>query len=317
MKSATRAIGVAGIFVLAAAAWVGASARIADPAAPPDASQTDRLIRQLGSNDFDEREAASDALLALGRPALKVLRKAAASSDDAEIRSRLEAVIRKIDADAIALRELGATVEVDADRPDEPVISVGMNTTRVPAGALDHLERFDSLVKLELLGQGFTDAGVAHLSGLKHLRELSLAQSAVTDDGLAALTGLKELEHLDLCGTKITGAGLKHLQGMDRLCILYLDRTAVNDDGLASLEGVRGLLALRLAHTKVTDAGLQHLKGMHDLRLLDLSHTAVTDAGLPALAGLHELQRLDVIGTEVTPKGLAELSKSLPKLDSP
>ena len=47
-----------------------------------EASPTEiaRLIRQLGSDSFQQREAASTALAAIGEPALEPLRKASASA---------------------------------------------------------------------------------------------------------------------------------------------------------------------------------------------------------------------------------------------
>jgi hypothetical protein len=58
-------------------------------AAPTD-GEIDRLIRQLGSDRFVERDAASRALEAIGEPALKALRQAASSSDDVEVRRRAD-----------------------------------------------------------------------------------------------------------------------------------------------------------------------------------------------------------------------------------
>jgi RNA polymerase sigma factor (sigma-70 family) len=55
---------------------------------PPahDAARIDRLIKQLGSVKPPERRAAAEALDAIGRPALKALRKASTSNADAEVR---------------------------------------------------------------------------------------------------------------------------------------------------------------------------------------------------------------------------------------
>src|SRR5436190_2053031 len=64
-------------------------------AAEPDAGKIDRLVRQLGSDNFREREAASKRLEEIGEPALGALRKAA-HSRDAEIRHRAAAVIEAV-----------------------------------------------------------------------------------------------------------------------------------------------------------------------------------------------------------------------------
>jgi WD40 repeat protein len=65
-------------------------------AAPPNTSEIPRLIQQLGSDKFDEREAASKALAALGEPAWGPLRKASVASEDLEIRRRARDLTRLI-----------------------------------------------------------------------------------------------------------------------------------------------------------------------------------------------------------------------------
>ena len=68
-------------------------------ASPPEVQ---RLIDQLGSEDFIEREAASKRLDAIGEPAWNALRKAADISRDPEIRQRAQRL-----AEAIARRCFG------------------------------------------------------------------------------------------------------------------------------------------------------------------------------------------------------------------
>jgi uncharacterized protein (TIGR03067 family) len=76
-----------------------------DPGKETDADKIARLIRQLGDDAFAKREAASKELEAIGAPALAALRKAAASSDDLEIRRRAERITDAI-AEATAKAEL-------------------------------------------------------------------------------------------------------------------------------------------------------------------------------------------------------------------
>src|SRR5262245_41706122 len=73
-----------------------------DKAAPKDpGKEVERLIGQLGSDDFDERESATSALGKVGKPALGALQKAAKSSGDAEIRRRAAKLVLVIQ-DALA-----------------------------------------------------------------------------------------------------------------------------------------------------------------------------------------------------------------------
>lgn len=65
--------------------------------APEDLKRAEALIRDLGADDFDVRDKATTALIALGEAALPALREAA-RAEDAEIRTRAQqalAAIRK------------------------------------------------------------------------------------------------------------------------------------------------------------------------------------------------------------------------------
>jgi hypothetical protein len=85
-------VGVLGL-VRAAAAESAEAARIA------------KLIEQLGSGNFEEREKATAALEAVGLPALEPLRKAAAG-DDAEVKRRAGELVRKLEKKAEVARVL-------------------------------------------------------------------------------------------------------------------------------------------------------------------------------------------------------------------
>jgi WD40 repeat protein len=59
-----------------------------------------KLVARLGSENFQQREAASRELARLGRPAIEPLKKAIAESADAEVRSRAQALANRL-ADAV------------------------------------------------------------------------------------------------------------------------------------------------------------------------------------------------------------------------
>jgi WD40 repeat protein/serine/threonine protein kinase len=76
--------------------------RAADAKKTSGDEKVQELIKQLGSDSFEERETASKRLDALGEPAFLALRRTTASSPDAEIRNRAQRL-----ADAIAGRCFG------------------------------------------------------------------------------------------------------------------------------------------------------------------------------------------------------------------
>ena len=61
-------------------------------------AEIERLIKQLGDDDFYEREAASKALEDIGGPALEALVNATTTSDDAEVCLRADHILKALDA---------------------------------------------------------------------------------------------------------------------------------------------------------------------------------------------------------------------------
>ena len=74
--------------------WIGGS--WAGPAGADQVRDIPRLIQQLGDDEFFQREAASQALEAIGEPAYDALRQAAGTNEDVEIRRRAEVLLRKM-----------------------------------------------------------------------------------------------------------------------------------------------------------------------------------------------------------------------------
>ncbi len=62
-----------------------------------DGRRIDGLIRQLSSDDFEEREAATQALARVGGPVLDALRKAASTNPDPEARRRADELVVRIE----------------------------------------------------------------------------------------------------------------------------------------------------------------------------------------------------------------------------
>jgi hypothetical protein len=81
------------LFPLMVLAFISSAVRSEEPAKAPIAD----LIRALGSEDYQEREAASKALGVLGAPALDALRKASLDHDP-EVRGRAAALVQLIES---------------------------------------------------------------------------------------------------------------------------------------------------------------------------------------------------------------------------
>jgi WD40 repeat protein len=74
-------------------------ARAGVRAAGPAPADVNRLIEQLGHDDYRKRAEASRRLAGVGEPALAALRQAAAGHADAEVKARAAALVRQIEKD--------------------------------------------------------------------------------------------------------------------------------------------------------------------------------------------------------------------------
>ena len=99
----------------------------ADAAEDAKAKRVAVLVQQLGQDDFGKRQAASKELEAIGAPALPALRKAAASSDSAEIRRRAEQLIRAITGARVELTSPFFSHGLPLPESKHPVHSISIN----------------------------------------------------------------------------------------------------------------------------------------------------------------------------------------------
>jgi uncharacterized protein (TIGR03067 family) len=81
------------------------------------AARVTRLIERLGDDNFHQREAATGELVQLGEPALGLLRRAAMSTHDPEIRWRTEWIVEMVTT-SIAFERLQGTWSLVAYETD-------------------------------------------------------------------------------------------------------------------------------------------------------------------------------------------------------
>lgn len=210
------------------------------------------LIQQLGSEDFEKRQAADATLGAIGESALPALRTARRSAD-AEIRRRavdLEERIRvqlhRVAAEAI--RRLQGRVDPDSQWILGRGLRVDLGETRVTNSDLRQIRWYRGMHFLSLQGTLVTDTGMRYLDGLETLDALWLCETAVTNKGLVHLKGCPDLRSLGVSGRGITDRGLRMLAGCRRLQFLFLSNTKTTRKGQQWLK--RALPDLDITVTK-------------------------------------------------------------------
>jgi uncharacterized protein (TIGR03067 family) len=137
-----------------------AGALRADPVKETEPERIARLIQQLGNDAFARREAASKELDAIGEPAVAALRKAASSSDDAEIRRRAEIIVRDVAARALAVAAKMELAKWEGSWKGDPGVTMTITgerfTSRTPTtgprnGKLRVIEVRDKVVHVDFL----------------------------------------------------------------------------------------------------------------------------------------------------------------------
>jgi hypothetical protein len=170
------------LLLLALALGLTAGVRLYAEAGKPakaDPAAIAKLVSQLGSDNFSDREQAFTKLEEIGTPALEALKKAA-KSEDAETRRRAEDLLEKIEAKARS-EELLAPTRVKLAYKDTPV----------PEAVADFAKRTGRPVVLSPeLVQKFADRKVTVESG-----ELSFWEAL---DLLSRKAGLTESFHVNV-----------------------------------------------------------------------------------------------------------------------
>lgn len=103
--------------------------------APPDSAEIDRLIQQLGSQRFTQREAAQRALDQIGEPAYVALVRAT-SSEDLEIRKRSTLLV-----ESIGRRVFGEVRRFEGHTATVLSVAVSADGKRVLSGSEDKTAR--------------------------------------------------------------------------------------------------------------------------------------------------------------------------------
>jgi hypothetical protein len=87
--------------IIVTAALLLATARPARAAAPaatqPASDEIKKLIDQLGDSEYPKREEAAKRLKAIGKPAVPALKEAVTANEDAEVVSRAQALLKRIE----------------------------------------------------------------------------------------------------------------------------------------------------------------------------------------------------------------------------
>ncbi|NDC63902.1 MAG: PDZ domain-containing protein [Planctomycetia bacterium] len=202
-----------------------------DPAEPAgEAARIDRLIDQLGSSQFAQREAATHGLVEAGRAAIGPLREALAR-DDLEVSSRVIEIVRGFlasdDPDLAADAE--SFLETAAEGPNRSVSRLAEDTLDfhmlgMAEAARERLESLGAVV-----AEGFLPTGKRGLQIV-----LNSSWRGGTED-LRLLTRLRGVVQIGVHGVPLDRASLAVLGRLRTIERLELYGTGAADEDVAAL----------------------------------------------------------------------------------
>jgi hypothetical protein len=276
-----------------------------EPERQAEAAQIDRLIRQLGSEEFQERRQAMMKLREIGPAVSSPLRKAARGSD-VEVRRRSLELLEEFEAPLLEAPDYGAVIERNGKLPDRPIVYVSLGCGTKP----EWLRALAYCDELERLNLKVTDEGqhpLQCLRGKNHLRILNL-YGIVTDDALVDLKGLPALQNVSITSPNVKGSGLRFLAGLKTLRFLTVESVSLGDEAFESIAKMTSLNHLTIGGGQFSDDALIHLQKLPKLTKVFIAGAAnLTDNGIAHLGKCSspDLTQIRVFGPKITPKGLA------------
>ena len=102
-----------------------------------------------------------------------------------------------------AIRSLGGKIQVDENRPGQPVIGVDFGWNKdVSGGDLAHLKGLPELRSLTLEATHIAEEGLMHLQELTALTSLNVAATGATDAFMKVVARMTELRSLNISRPK-------------------------------------------------------------------------------------------------------------------
>ncbi len=265
----------------------GRSAAAAPPQdAPPPSADVERWVRQLDSNEFLRRKAATENLIKAGRPAIAPLAEVLRGSN-------LEVTTRAIHA----LRELAVQGDDDTELEARQALETIARTRPTAASrlasdailALNERRQQRSVDRLRKLGAKI---------GFGQSRSAFAGQMAVLQAEIGTMW-------------QGTAADLRQLRWIEELNKLVLTGPRIDDATVKAVAELPDLRYLTVRNAQVTDAAIRHLRNHRSLSELDLMYIPVTDRCMDDLKTLVNASRIRIFGTNVSPDAAEQLAGAL------
>jgi hypothetical protein len=244
------------------------------------AAQLDAWIEELGAREFDTRDRAMHALIAVGKMAIEPALQAT-SRGDHEVATRAVMILKGVGekGDIATLEAVLAALTRVAESSTLPVGRRAAEVRdRLESVRQDRTADFFRALGAEVTPE-FTDTWTSSFLAAPVYSVEFGANWKGTDEDLDRLKWLRDAEQVCLVGPKITDDWIRHLREMPRL------------------------ISIKIKHAAVTPKAVEELAKLDRLRVLRLQFVPLGDEMIPYLEKCEGLIRLVVISRALTPAG--------------
>ena len=244
-----------------------------------------KLVRDLDSDRFLNRELATERLIMAGSASIDAIVQALATNN-------LEVTTRGV----YILQELA----MQTDLATSEAARAALEKVAAPRVTSAARRAAEALARLDV---------VRHERALEDLKRLG----AVVGEQQSPL-GLQIIEQLSIeIGEQWRGTppDLMRLRWLNTVDVLIVNHPEFDDDALAHVAKMPALPSLTIRKAKITDRGIDSLRQLKNLRSLSVLYCPISDAAVESLGALGGLANLRLYGTSLTAEGKDRLVQSL------
>jgi hypothetical protein len=276
-----------GLIAMLCFCWAGSCLAQETPQAnqaAPTAEQIRKWIIELGANQFDARDQAMQALIAVGRQAVQPV-LAAAHGNDREVALRCVVALQEIGArgDTDALQAaIAALQQLSAREAVAPVVARQATEARATLSVVRQERAMEYLLSLgAVISKETDDQWYRSVAGFP-VTVFSLEigpQWRGTEKDLERIGWISDLEQVSFVGPQVKDSWFQYIQNLPKLNSVKLKRADVTLKGLESLVQIEGIWFIRMLYLPLDDKAVQVLMKSRSLRKIVFISRNLTNQG--------------------------------------
>lgn len=256
------------------------------PAGKPTEDQIRAWITDLGARRFDDRDRATQSLIAAGSQALAPALEAAYTIDR-EVALRCIVIMQEIGArgDNEALQAALAGLEKIAQNVASPVVAHQASEAKSTLGSVRQERTIEYLRKLgATITPECEDRWYQTIARRESLYVVEIGTEwRGTEKDLARLRWIADAEQVNFVGPQVQDSWFQYLHGMPKLYSLKVKHANITRQGVDAIVQLEGIWLMRLLYVPIDDADAARLENCRGIQKLVVISRNLTERGIGGL----------------------------------